>query len=113
MRVVTSTIHDGNPCAEKEYVDGLFFCFDLLAHVVYHVYQAHIRFNKPVLALGVERSALCEDTISSILRPAYEVRAWPARVLRELLERCFTDPACGSNKDRDEVWGECRSDERV
>ena len=77
------------------------------------MYQAHIRFNKHVLALGIERSAFGEDTVSSILRPAYEVRAWLARVLRKFLERCFTDPARGSNKDRDEIWRECGSYERV
>ena len=109
----TSTIHDGQPCAEKQYVDGLFLRFDLLAHFVYNAYQAHIRFDKYVLALGVERFALGEDTVSSILGATYEVCAWLARVFRELLEGCLTDPARGSNKDRDKIRGEGGRDERV
>ena len=85
LYIFTSTIKDGSPCAEEKYVDSLFFRFDLLAHLVYNAYQAHIRFYEHVLALGIEHSALGGYTVSSILGAADKVGAGLTSVFCELL----------------------------
>ena len=110
---VTSSIHDGDPCAEEQYVYSLLLCVDHVAYLVYNTYQTRIRFYEYKLALWIKCFALSGNTISRILRTPYEVRAWLDGMLRELLQSCFADPARGSDKDRNKFRRESGRDERV
>lgn len=82
----TSTIQPWNPRAEEQYVDGLLFCFCGLAHLIYNSDQAHVRFYEYVLALGIECSALGDNSVSSVLGTACKVSAWLAGSFCELFE---------------------------
>lgn len=43
LEIVTSTIHNGSPRTKEQHVYSRLLCLDLLAHLVYSAYQAHIR----------------------------------------------------------------------
>ena len=109
----TSAIHAREPRTKKQQIDHLLLRLDALTDLIYDANQAHVCFDKYILAFGIQRFTLGGDTVGGILGLAYEVDAWLDGVFCELLEGRFADAASGADEDCDELRWESGRDEVV
>ena len=96
-------IQTHDPLAQEQNIQNILLRLDLLAHLINDPDQAHIRFHEDELAAGIERLALGNNALRSILGTADKICTRLMCMLRKFLERYFADSAGASYEEGHEA----------
>jgi len=66
-------IQTHDPLAQEQNIQNILLRLDLLAHFINHSDQAHVRFHEDKLATWIERLAIGNNALCSILGTADEI----------------------------------------
>lgn len=84
---------------ENQKIESAFLGLDVTTDLVDIAEQAHVCGDEDIFPLWIQGFTFGDDTVTRVLFATDKIDAGPCSMLSELLEGCFANATCCSDKD--------------